>query len=174
MISPTIPDGGVAFTKKSWYNPNITTEEANKNRKVYMVTIFFKYLAKSLTDTVVLFYNELFKGDQRYMFLIGFIMVTFSIPFILIWLSIAFVGIYAYFCLKKVDPENWEKYYKNGFIFHKDYKKWLKGGCEGGNVFFKVYRKYERFGKICFYTWLFFVVIVAIAVVIVDKFNVQF
>jgi hypothetical protein len=139
-----------------------------------MFTVFFKYLAKSLADTVVLFYNELFKGDHRYMFLIGFIMVTFSIPFVLILAGFGFFTIYARLYLKKVDLESWEKYYKNSFTFHKDYKKWLKGEYEGDSVFFKVYRKYEKFGKICFYTWLFFVVIIAITIVIVDKFNLQF
>jgi len=136
--------------------------------------MLIKYIVKSLENTVVLFYNELFKGDHCYMFLIGFIMVTFSIPFVFIWAGLGFVNLYARLYLKKADSENWEKYHKNSFTFYKDYKKWLKGEYENDSIFFKVYRKYEKFGKICFYTWLVFVVIIAIAVVIVDKFNLQF
>jgi len=139
-----------------------------------MFVISIKYLTKSLENTVILFYNELFKGDHRYMFLIGFIMVTFSIPFVLIWAGLGFVNIYTRLYLKKVDPENWEKYHKSSFAFYKDYKKWLKGEGESDNVFFKVYKKYEQFGKICFYIWIVFVAIVAITVIIVDKFNLQF
>ena len=121
---------------------------------------------------IKLFYEGLFKDHERYKVLFGFAMVTFGIAFALIWLSIGLFNIYARLYLKKADPGNWEKYRRNSFVFHKDYKKWLKGEYEDDNIFFKIYRKHEKFGKICFYVWLTFFVIVTLAVIIVDVFDV--
>jgi len=136
-----------------------------------------RLILSSFANDMVELWHNLFQGEKKFIFFIGFCMITFGVPFLLIWLSAVWFDLYCNFCLRKRDPEAWKEARKrhgnNGFRFHRDFRKWLKEEYDPDDVFFKTWRKFDRFGKICLLIWFVFVVLVAIAVIIVDKFDLQ-
>jgi len=132
-------------------------------------TIVKNHLANSLAnsgDVITLFYNGLFKSEQKYMVLLAFGIVTFvALVFLRFLIELCF-GIYAGFRLKKIDPEGWERF--KGYKRNSVYKKWLKGLYNPDDIYCKLYKKYDRFGNLCFVIWLIMFLLVAVAVIVSD------
>jgi len=125
-------------------------------------------ILSSFADNMVELWSNLFQGNERFKFYLGFCIVTFGVPFILIWAHGVATTLYFYLVLGKKYPEEWKWLVdtgrKRGNL--KLYKKWIgdKGNCD--NPFWRIYRGRETFGKTCLALWFAVILVVGIAVLI--------
>lgn len=117
-----------------------------------------------LTEQFIDLWQNVFTGDKKLVFFIGFCILTFAFPFLCIWLSCGMVELYFRIFLRRKYPEKWmemrEACVTKGFNFY--YKNWLKGQSNSDDPFCKIWHIHDMFGKLCLGIWLIIVLVVGI------------
>lgn len=100
-------------------------------------------------------WQNIFEGERKFVFFIGFCIVTFAVPFLAIWLSCGLSELYFWMYLRKRYPEIWKKRSlvckTKGANYY--YKCWLKGEIDKDDPFCKITHKHDIFGKVCLVLW---------------------
>jgi len=122
----------------------------------------------SFVDKMVELWHNLFQGEKKLIFFVGFCMLTFAVPFFLIWLSGGLIELYFYMVLRKKYPVKWESMKAvsktKGINYY--YKRWLKREINTDNPFCNIWHVHDLFGKLCLRIWFAVILIVGMAVLI--------
>ena len=113
-------------------------------------------------------WQNMFTGERKFIFYVGFCILTFVVPFFAIWLSCGMIQLYSYIFLRKKYPEKWTKMMTvsktKGINYY--YKCWLKGEIDKDDIFCKLHHMHDLFGKVCLLIWALTVLSVGILALI--------
>jgi len=119
-------------------------------------------------DQMIDLWQNIFTGDRKFIFYVGFCIVTFGVPFLSIWIYAVLMNFYFYVVLRKKYPE----IYSNIKTANKDhstefyYKQWLKGKIDINDPFCRIRHRHDVFGKIFIGIWIVLILSVGIIALI--------
>ena len=122
----------------------------------------------SFYEQMIELWHNIFQGEKKFIFYIGFCMLTFAVPFLSIWIYAGLINLYYYIVLRKKYPEIWNSINmtnkKHGSQFY--YKQWLKGEIDINDPFCKIRHRLDIFGKICIGIWITLIFVVGLSALI--------